>query len=170
MRVMGLELVQPKPGNPTATGKMIDHGELMSPLQRNAINLGDATETAFAYMLMWRNKGMTFKDALKQIDRVKYNTDFGLGSHAVEDLRTLVESRKLKDITRTTYWDELKRRAVLKDDFDPEKEAAELKKETEEDAKRELDNAIELEKAKPKPAPGEDKPQPSAPGGTPPAE
>lgn len=135
MRVMGLELVQPKPGNPTATGKLIDHGELMSPLQRMAVNLGDATETAFAYMLMWRNTGMTFKDALKQIDRVKYNTDFGLGTHATEDLRTLTAARKEKDISRSTYWDELKRRSVLKDDFDTKAEQGKIDAENEADMK-----------------------------------
>jgi hypothetical protein len=116
MQVLGMEVLMPKTGNQTATAKAIDSTEANSQLATMAVCLGDAIEQA----LMFTAQFMAGDDG----GSVQVNTDFGVTMRNAEDVKALIEARKTKEISRETFWKELKRRGLLMDDFDPEVEAA----------------------------------------------
>lgn len=117
MQTMGLELLIPKPGNHTATGAAIDQAKMNSPLAIMADNLKDALEQAFGFMAQYDGLG---KDAGGS---VTVNTDFGITMRDAADLQALLGAVNAGQISRETFWRELKRRGVLMDDFDPDEEA-----------------------------------------------
>jgi hypothetical protein len=125
MRVMGLELFIGKPGQVTATSRNIDSEEVNSTVKSWAQELQDTLELALDYMGRWGGLG---DDKAGQI---KVNTDFGITLRGADDIRSLIDMRKSREISRETFWKEMKRRTLLADDFDAVKEAVELETEAE---------------------------------------
>ncbi len=151
MSIMGLEPVMPRSGAgaPTATGRVIDSVENASLLQMWSIGLGDTLEQAYELAAEWKGMGDDAAGSLQP------NTDLSFSLRDAQDLQTLYQSRVNGEITRETYWKELRRRNVLSDTFDPEKETAAL----EEEASANMDAmAKEMELA------AKHKPPPAAPG------
>jgi hypothetical protein len=125
MQTQGLELLTPKPGSQTATGEAIDQAKMNSPLAMMADNLKDALEQAFGYMAEYDGLG---KD---KGGSITVNSDFGITLRDATDLTTLLAAVNAGQISRETFWKELKRRGVLMDDFDENVEAERIEQDGE---------------------------------------
>jgi hypothetical protein len=116
MQAMGLELLLPRPGEQTATGRAIDQAAMNAPLQLMAKALEDALEQAFGYAGEFLGLG---EDAAGSLT---VNTDFGVSMRDATDLQTLLNAVNAGHISRARFLSELKRRGVLADDVDIELE------------------------------------------------
>lgn len=123
MAQYGAEFLRKRPGNETATARALDSAEATSPLQDVTVRFEDAVNKALEYTAAWmrigENKGGT----------VKVNREFGPENIDAADLNTLDKARDRRDISRSAYIAELKRRAILQDEYDPEADQDELKTE-----------------------------------------
>jgi hypothetical protein len=90
-----------------------------SAIQAWALALKDALEQAWLLTAAWLNAPDTAPE-------VRVFTDFEVGMDDDKGLDTLLESRKSGDLSRQTYWEELKRRGVLSPDFDADDEEGRL--------------------------------------------
>jgi hypothetical protein len=122
MRVLGLELMVNMPGNQTATGKSIDTAQQNSAVKRMALSLQDALEQALVFMARWKELG-------DNGGSLQVNTDFGLTLQGSAEVQELLNARMAGEISRETFWAEMKRRGLLMDDFDPEAEQLRLDEE-----------------------------------------
>lgn len=93
-----------------------------SAVQAWALGLKDALEQAWKITCMWLGQ----KDVSPI---VKIHTDFGVDFEAGTELAALQAARAAKDLSQRTFWDELKRRGTLSDDFDPDAEEEALAEE-----------------------------------------
>ena len=82
----------------------------------------DAVQTALAFTAVWMR--------LESGGSVLISTEFGPEDALTQDLAALRDARKERDISRTQHLIELKRRAVLRDDFDLDQNQAELDEES----------------------------------------
>jgi hypothetical protein len=122
MGSMGIELLMPnRTGDLTATGKAINKATEESALQIMAKNLQGGLTEAFALMGEW--VGIT---ADPEIDM---NTSFELIISEPSELTTLDAMRMGGELSRLSYWQEMKRRGVLREDFDEEVEMERLAEE-----------------------------------------
>ncbi len=115
MRVLGMEILMPRTGGETATGRAIDAAEGRSELQGFSQALGDGLENAYAFAAQWRGLG-------ENGGSVTPYQDFGITLRDATDAQTIVGMMASGTLSRTTGWAELKRRGLLADDFDPETE------------------------------------------------
>lgn len=114
MRQYALQFEMKKPGNQTATGRALDSAESHSQLEAWALQYGDFVENILLDFAAWQK--------LAEGGSVKMNTDFGLSMQDSADVEALYKARLAGEITRKTYLEELKRRGLLSDDFDIDKE------------------------------------------------
>ena len=121
MAALGMELLVRRPGNETATARAIDTAEVNSVLQAMAIETQGALSQAIGIALKWVSK-----EPPKDGNLVIMNTDFGLTMQGQEELDALVKARLAGDLSRETFWAELKRRGILRDDFDEADEKVKL--------------------------------------------
>lgn len=121
MAMQGLEPLQPRSSNPTATGRLLDSMQTASLLQQWAIAMSDALERAFVFAGQWM--GLKVE---QNAGSVEINAELAFSLRDAQDLQTLYQSRIAKEITRETYWKELQRRNVLSDSFDAEAEKEKL--------------------------------------------
>lgn len=124
MESLGLELLLPKTGNPTATGRAIDTSKAQTPLAMMANSLKDALEKAIDYM------GQFIGLPPDSAGSVSVNTDFGLSLLGGADLAFLLQAVNTGQISRETFIRECIRRNVLMDDIDPDEEAERIEMET----------------------------------------
>lgn len=115
MQAMGLQLLVPQPAGQTATGEIRDDVKERSQLAMMATALGDAIEQALGYAAEFMGLG---EDAGGS---VVVNSDFGVTPAG--DFPMLLNAVNAGQISRQTFWSEMKRRGALADDFDPEVEA-----------------------------------------------
>ena len=155
MKIMGLELLLPNTsgGGQTATAKSLDYADVNSPLQFMALALQDALETGLQITADWMKIGTA--------GSVKVNTDYGITLRDAADVQALIQARIAGEISDETFWTELKRRNILSEDFDMNKEKELIKKETEAAAAEAMAMMKAKAEATPPPAPG------AAKGGTP---
>jgi len=121
MAQYGAEFLRKRSGTETATARALDSAEATSPLQDVTVRFEDAV-----------NKALEFTAAWMQVEAggtVKINREFGPETIDPADLSTLDKARDRRDISRTAYIDELKRRGILHDEYDPEDDVDELKQE-----------------------------------------
>lgn len=123
MRMMGLELFTARPGAVTATSRVIDATEVNSTVKMWALAEQDCIEQALDFTARWRGK------AAGQGGKAQVNTDYGITQQQAQDIANLIQMRANGEISRETFWSELKRRGVLMDDFDPEEEEQRLAEE-----------------------------------------
>jgi hypothetical protein len=95
-----------------------------SAIQSWALALKDALEQALVLTAAWLNIGPD------QAPEVRVFTDFEVGLDDDKGLDTLATARAAGDLSRETYWEELRRRNVLSPDFDAEEEQDKLLGET----------------------------------------
>lgn len=86
-----------------------------SAAQSWALALKDSAEQAFMFTAKWMN------DASEP--EVFIFTDFNVDFEDNESHKTILEMRKNGDISRDTLWNEMKRRGILANTFDPKKES-----------------------------------------------
>jgi hypothetical protein len=118
MQVLGLELLIPKPGGETATGRAIDQAAMHAPLALMALALQDALEQAFGFAMEYVGEEAELGGQLT------VNTDFGVSMRDAADLTALQSAQAAGIISKETFILELKRRGVLSDSVDPEDEIA----------------------------------------------
>jgi len=123
MRMMGLEIMTPRSGDVTATASSIDAAEAHSTVKQMALAFQDAVEQALGFMANWAGKAGDAGGS------VTVNTDFGISLMNASDIDQLIKAKAMGDISRETFWDELKRRGFLQDDFDPDEETIRLEDE-----------------------------------------
>lgn len=145
MAEWGAVFLRKRPGNPTATARALDSAEATSPLQDMTLRFMDAVNRALDFTARWMG--------LDEGGGVTINSDFGPEDPNGDDLRTLTEARKNRDLSMKRYLDELRRRAVLGDDFDFDANMAELEKEMEDAMERAAQAMTDLD-----PGQGEEQP------------
>jgi hypothetical protein len=118
MRVMGLELFLPRPGDVTATARQIDSEEVNSTVRQWALAGKDTMENGLRLMARWKGAGADSDEGGSLV----INTDYGISARDATDITALLQMRATGEITRDTFWKEMKRRRVLADDFDAEQE------------------------------------------------
>jgi hypothetical protein len=116
MAVLGLELLVRKPIESTATADTIDKAEMDSQLSAMALALQDTLINCYQVMGLWVGLSVDLP--------IQVNMDFGLTPANATALGALQTARMNGDISRPTFWMELKRYGVLSDAFDPEIEEA----------------------------------------------
>ena len=111
MQQMGMELLIPKPGTQTATGRAIDEAAMHAPLQAMAANLQDALEQAFAFAGEYAGLGPDGAGSLE------VNKDFGVNMRDAADITALISAVSAGYITKERFLMECKRRGFLGDDL-----------------------------------------------------
>jgi hypothetical protein len=109
------------PGDVTATARALDSAEATSPLQDAVIRFNDALEQAMALTAEYLG--------IDELPEITVPVDFGPEEIVSGDLDALKEARKGRDLSRETYLEELGRRGVLADDFDPAENERQLESE-----------------------------------------
>ncbi|MFD2248927.1 hypothetical protein FHS82_001043 [Pseudochelatococcus lubricantis] len=138
MRRLGMQPLTQQAGGITATATSVESAKAHSALQTWAVGLKDALEQALAITADWLGEKIEAE--------VFVDTDFVVGSGDSQELTTLQSARTSRDISRDTYWDELRRRGILGPQFDKAVEADRLAKD---DERVELTgDPLELEGAK----------------------
>lgn len=119
MESMGVQLLLAnKPGNMTATGKAIDKATEESTLQIMAKTIQDGLQQAFRLAAEWMG--------LKVEPEVDMNTTFDLILADSSELQVLQADRERGDLSQESYWREMVRRGIYREDFDPEQERIRL--------------------------------------------
>ena len=108
----GAEFLKRRPGTATATARALDSAESLSPLQDSTLRFMDAIGTALNLTAEWMGLGV------KKGGTVRLATDFGPEKVKTIDFRTLLETRRNRDMSREEFLMELKRRGQLSDEFD----------------------------------------------------
>ena len=116
MAAMGIELLMAnKPGGETATAHALSKKAEESTLQVIAKSIKRGLSDAMGWMAEWAALGADLV--------VEMNTDHDIVMSDATELQILTAARERRDLTRITFWAELKRRGILSDDFDPDVEA-----------------------------------------------
>lgn len=121
MRELGRVPLTAQSSNVTVITSAAASGKTRSAVGAWALNLKNALENALVYTCMWLGISDT-----QYSPEVYVYTDFDAFLENAEDLQALATARTAKDISQETYWDELKRRGVLSDDFDKDQERERL--------------------------------------------
>ena len=125
MRIMGLDPLMPQnTGAQTATEHAIDESKARAPLEQWAWEYCDFISRCFDRMFEWL--GAT--DMIGQ-SKISLDTDIGLGTQKDQDLDILLRLREMRDLSRRSLFQELKRRSLLGPYFDPDIEARHLEDE-----------------------------------------
>jgi hypothetical protein len=117
----GAEFLRKRPTNATATARAMDSAESTSPLQDVTLRFVDAVQQALKITAEWLGE--------EEGGTVHITTDFGPENVSADDLRTINEARARGDLSRPQWIRELKRRGILADDFDEDKNESELEDE-----------------------------------------
>lgn len=119
----GAEFLKKRPGNTTATARALDSAEATSPLQDVTKRFQDSVNLALDFTAKWLK--------IDHAGTIEITTDFGPETIENVDLDALKVARQNRDISREVFLNELKRRGVLDEDFDPEANDEALEKELE---------------------------------------
>lgn len=121
MRILGLQPTIGLPGNVTATARALDETRVHSAVQVLALNLEGALNEALEKTLKWKGDTGTASAYV--------NRDFGISLRDSREIDALLRSRVAGELSRRTFWSELKRRNVLAVDFDADEEQVLLEQE-----------------------------------------
>lgn len=113
----GAQFLLRRPGRETATARALDSAEATTPLADMTVRFINAMERVLKSMLAWQGDFKTSTEGW-----IILPTDFGPESIDSADLHTLDNARSRGDISRKTYLAELRRRALLADDFSEEED------------------------------------------------
>lgn len=109
-------LIRRQPGDVTATSRALDQSEADSPLGMFARQLEDKIGDMLNLFALYQGLGE------KAGGSVNVFKDFSISQRDAEDLKALGDARSRGDISQKTYWDELRRRGVLHDEFSADDE------------------------------------------------
>lgn len=124
MEVLGLQPLLTASGGVTATGQSIEEARSHSEIQAWVKALETTLVNAFSLALQWTSKELP-KDF-----KVNVFSDFVLSVRASQDIQSLITMRRDREITRKTFLEEIKRRALLRDMFDVDEEIALVEQES----------------------------------------
>jgi len=114
---LGLNMVIRRPtGDVTATSRALDQAETDSPLGMFARHLEAKLEDMLDLFALILDLGEDMGGS------VTVFKDFTITQRDADDIKALADMRARNDISQLTYWEELKRRGLLNEDFDPSKE------------------------------------------------
>ncbi len=116
MRSAGMDIRIENAGKVTATASALDSEDSNAGLRAVAEGLGDSLAAAVQYTV-------NYMGASVDGGTIEVNTEFAEPVNE-GDVDTLNTARAARDLSKVTYWSELKRRHVLSEDFDAEKEQA----------------------------------------------
>lgn len=122
MASYGAEFLRKKTGNETATGRALDSAEAVSYLGATVMDFQDAVELALQYTADWLG--------MEDGGSVVINHDLGISEGDAAQLDALLKMRAQRDISRKTLLNSMRDRKVLPEDFDEEKDAADLEEES----------------------------------------
>lgn len=117
-RRLAMQPTTAKSGVLSATGEAVQGAKAHSAVEAWANDLKDTLEQAFVYTAQWMNAPDTTE--------VFVHTDFGVDIDGAQDADTLLKARMAGEISRRTYWDEMRRRGKLGPQFDPDDEEERL--------------------------------------------
>ena len=123
MSEYGAEFLKKRPGEATATARALDSAEATSALGAITMRFMGAYTQVLDLSARWLN--------MEDGGRAILTTDFGPEELTQSELNTLRETRKMKDISRESYLEELKRYGLLSDEFDIKKDFTKLEDEAE---------------------------------------
>lgn len=124
LRELGRLPLTAQSGNLTVITTAYAAGKSKSAVSAWGLRLKQALENALNMTAMWLGIDDSFKAQVNVYDEFDDFTDEGI------DQTTLTSMRAARDLSRKTYWAEMKRRLVLSPEFDPDKEEQELLDET----------------------------------------
>lgn len=117
IQLLGMELLVKRPqGNVTATARTMDQVEADSELGLIAKELENALNKMLDLFGRWIGLG---DDGGGSTEVFK---DFGIESEDLQDVDLLLRARMAGEISQLTFWNEIKRRGLLSDDFNPKTE------------------------------------------------
>ena len=116
VRARGRTPHAPGGASATATARTLDQSEADSPLAMFAREMEAGLESVLDDFALFLALG---EDAGGTVELFK---DFSLTQRDSEDIKELGNIRARMDLSQKTYWEELKRRNLLSDDFDAETE------------------------------------------------
>lgn len=117
----GSEYLKKRPGRETATARTLDSAEATSGLQDVTLRFIDAMQSVLAMTAKWLG--------LPNGGTVDITTDFAPTPAEAEGLRTLVELRKIRDVSHNTMIQALVRARVLPEDFSSDQDLIDLENE-----------------------------------------
>lgn len=123
LRELGKQPLTAQSGNLTTVTTAVAAGKSKSAVQAMCQNLKDTLENAFVLTYMWLTLPVEDAPSVNVFD------EFDNIVEGDADLVMLREMRKEGDLSRETYWDEVKRRRVLSSEFTPERERERMLKE-----------------------------------------
>lgn len=121
MSILGLTLLMPQQtGSLTATAKAIDGAESITELQRIVMSFEVFLNQVVFYVARWLGYS---DDEAKALPEIRVNGDYAKTLNVDAGIQLLMNARGNKDISRSAYINELKRRSVLPQDFDADDDA-----------------------------------------------
>lgn len=117
----GAEFFKKQPDRQTALARALDSAEATTPLMDMIVRFMDAVDHALWVTAQWIR--------LPEGGNVHISRDFGPESSDQNDMIVLQFARKVRDISRATFLSELKRRGVLRDEFDADKDLGRIEEE-----------------------------------------
>jgi len=117
MEAFSLQLLVPKSGDVTATASAIDAAAAQSDLQRMVNDLEGVMEASIGHMAELAGKGE------EAVGEIEYFDDFNIAVGSVEEATLLVNMALSGKLSTRTLLEEIKRRGLLSEKFDPEVEA-----------------------------------------------
>ena len=117
MEAFSMQLLVPRSGDVTATAASIDAAAANSDLQRMVNELEGAMENAMKDMAVLGNLDP------ESVGDVEFFDDFNLAVGSIEEATLLLNMASLGKLGTRTLLEEIKRRGLLAEEFDPEAEA-----------------------------------------------
>lgn len=115
MRVMGIDPLMPQnTGQQTATEGAIDESKARAPLEQWAWEFADFIARVYDRMFEW----IGMKDQIG-LTKVLLDTDMAIATQKDQDMQILIQLRGMRDLSRHSLYEELKRRGLLGPYFDP---------------------------------------------------
>ena len=124
LREIGKQPLTAQSGNLTVITTAVAAGKAKTVVGAWGLALKDALENALVITCKWLN----IKDGKYDPEVTVYDGYDDFGDVAAE-VGALTTARKERDISQETFWEELQRRRILSDEFDPDKERERLLKE-----------------------------------------
>lgn len=106
----GAEFLRKRPGDQTATARALDSAEATSPLQDAAQRFGDRLNKALELTGKWVGQ--------ENVGSFEVTTEFGPEEFVSGDFDALDKARQRGELSKQDYFEELKRRGALRDEFD----------------------------------------------------
>ncbi len=118
MAAYGAEFLRKRPSGATATARALDSAEATSPLQDHTLRMQSAIQQALLMTAKWLD--------LEDGGTAKLVTDYGPETLEGVDLQILTDMSSRGLLSDLDLFLELKRRGLLRDNFDPEENYARL--------------------------------------------